>query len=48
MIPLAYPILPLTVGQLATFRFDGVAAPNDLWRSEQARLKSLAEMLEAR
>jgi nucleoside-diphosphate-sugar epimerase len=43
--PLAYGALPMTVGQLATFRFDGVAAPNDLWESRRVRLGGIDEMV---
>jgi NADH dehydrogenase len=43
----AYDVLPITVGQLATFRFDGVAAPNPLWQSRRARLATIDQMLAA-
>jgi len=42
---LAYPVLPVTVGQLATFRFDGVARPNTLWEGRRARLASVDQMI---
>ena len=41
----AYPVLPVTVGQLSTFRFDGTAAPNALLDSHRARLTTLSEMV---
>jgi nucleoside-diphosphate-sugar epimerase len=41
----AGPLLPLTVGQLATFRFDGRARPNALWNARQASLASLDRLL---
>ncbi|MCL4523795.1 MAG: NAD(P)H-binding protein [Acidobacteria bacterium] len=44
---LAYPLLPITVGQLATFRFDGTARPNSLWNEQRASLQSLKKMLAA-
>jgi len=43
----AYPLLPLTVGQLATFRFDGTARPNALWSERKPQLQSLEKMLAA-
>lgn len=45
--PLLYAALPMTVGQLATFRFDGVAAPNDLWASRRSALATVAQMVRA-
>jgi NADH dehydrogenase len=41
----AYDVLPFTVGQLATFRFDGTAEPNSLWQEFRPRMKSLDRML---
>lgn len=41
----AYRWVPLTVGQLATFRFDGVAEPNPLWLARRDRLQSVDAML---
>ncbi len=43
----AYPLLPITVGQLATFRFDGTARPNALWSERKLQLQSLEKMLAA-
>lgn len=43
----AYPLLPITVGQLATFRFDGTARPNALWSERRPQLQSLEKMLAA-
>lgn len=43
----AYPLLPVTVGQLATFRFDGAARPNPLWNARRSQLQSLDAMLAA-
>ena len=42
---IAYPLLPITVGQLATFRFDGTARPNALWSERKPHLQSLDSML---
>jgi hypothetical protein len=41
----AYRLVPLTVGQLATFRFDGVAEPNPLWLARRERLLDVDAML---
>jgi hypothetical protein len=41
----AYGALPVTVGQLSTFRFDGTAAPNALFERRRSRLTSLADMV---
>lgn len=41
----AYHLSPLTVGQLATFRFDGVAEPNPLWLARRERLLDVDGML---
>jgi NADH dehydrogenase len=43
----AYPLLPITVGQLATFRFDGTARPNALWNERRPHLQSLDKMIDA-
>lgn len=43
--PLAYAMMPMTVGQLATFRFDGVATPNDLWESRRRHLASIERIV---
>jgi NADH dehydrogenase len=43
----AYPLLPITVGQLATFRFDGTARPNALWSERKPQLQSLDAVLAA-
>jgi NADH dehydrogenase len=43
----AFPLLPITVGQLATFRFDGTARPNALWSERKPQLQSLEKMLAA-
>jgi NADH dehydrogenase len=43
----AYPLLPITVGQLATFRFDGTARHNPLWSERRPHLQSLEKMLAA-
>lgn len=43
----AYAVLPITVGQLATFRFDGTARPNALWTERRPHLQSLDAMLAA-
>jgi NADH dehydrogenase len=45
MEKILYPHLPFTVGQLATFRFDGTAAKNPLWEEYQSRLKTPGAML---
>ncbi len=44
---IAYPALPITVGQLATFRFDGTARGNALWNERRPHLQSLEKMLAA-
>ena len=43
--PLLGPLLPMTTGQLATFRFDGVARPNPLWAARRDGLASLERTL---
>lgn len=42
---LAGPNVPMTVGQLSTFRFDGVARPNSLWDARRDQLASLDTVL---
>jgi nucleoside-diphosphate-sugar epimerase len=42
---LAYPLTPITVGQLATFRFDGTAESNPLFERQVTRLKSINQTL---
>jgi NADH dehydrogenase len=42
---LALRAVPVTVGQLATFRFDGTAKPNALWEARRARLTGIEEMV---
>jgi len=39
--------LPLTTGQLGSFRFDGTARPDEFWRKHRGELSSLASMLGA-
>jgi NADH dehydrogenase len=41
----AYRALPITVGQLATFRFNGTARPNSLWEARRARLAPVEQMV---
>jgi nucleoside-diphosphate-sugar epimerase len=41
----AYSAAPLTVGQLATFRFDGTTATNPLFERQLPRLKTIDQML---
>jgi nucleoside-diphosphate-sugar epimerase len=40
-------VLPLTAGQLASFRNDGTAEPNELWLEARGGMKTLEEMLES-
>jgi NADH dehydrogenase len=40
-----YAHLPFTVGQLATFRFDGTAEKNSLWEERKSQMKSPGAML---
>jgi len=42
---LAYRFLPITVGQLATFRNSGTIQPNSLWQQHAPQLRSLDSML---
>jgi nucleoside-diphosphate-sugar epimerase len=44
--PLLGPALPLTIGQLTTFRYDGVAQPNAVWNGRFDRLSSLDAVLD--
>ena len=37
--------VPLTVGQLATFRFDGIAEPNPFWEARRSRLTGIENMI---
>jgi nucleoside-diphosphate-sugar epimerase len=37
--------VPVTVGQLATFRFDAIAKPNPLWEARRACLTGIEEMI---
>jgi NADH dehydrogenase len=41
----AYAALPLTIGQLATFRFDGISRPNALWEARRTRLAAVDRMI---
>lgn len=43
--PLARGLLPVTAGQLSSFRSDGAIAPNSLFEERRARLMSVDEML---
>ncbi len=47
MEKLLLPVLPLTAGQLASFRNDGIAAPNEVWLEARPAMKTLEEMLES-
>ena len=38
-------LLPFSVGQLSSFRFDGTAAPNSLYENRKASLRNVREML---
>lgn len=40
-----YPILPVTAGQLSSFRYDGVAAPNALTDRHASEFKDVSEMI---
>ncbi len=42
----AYRFLPVTVGQLSAFRFDGTARSNRLFEAQRSDLKSVRQMLE--
>lgn len=44
--PLLFPVLPITVGQLSSFRFSGVMDPNPMWEERRTRLRLVLEMLE--
>jgi hypothetical protein len=39
--------VPVTVGQLATFRFDGVIQPSAVWEARRPRLATLDAMIAA-
>lgn len=41
------PVLPLTAGQLASFRNEGTAEPNEFWLEARGGMKSLDQMLES-
>jgi nucleoside-diphosphate-sugar epimerase len=41
----AFPLVPVTVGQLSSFRYDGTTKPNPLYPQRSASLKSLDDML---
>ena len=43
---IAYRTLPITVGQLATFRFDGVAKPHPVFERHRARMTGIRQMIE--
>jgi NADH dehydrogenase len=43
---MAYSLLPVTLGQLAVFRSDGVAESNALFEERRPRMKSIAQMLQ--
>ncbi len=43
--PVLFPLLPITVGQLASFRYNGTAEPNWLSAERVSTLKSIDEML---
>lgn len=43
--PLLYSVLPVTYGQLASFRFDGIATPNALMNGRRDQLTGIDEML---
>lgn len=44
--PLLFPVLPITVGQLSSFRYSGVMDPNPLWEERRTQLRPVREMLE--
>jgi NADH dehydrogenase len=44
--PLLFPVLPITAGQLCSFRYSGVMEANPLWEECKGRLKPVREMLE--
>ncbi len=44
--PLLFSMLPITVGQLSSFRYSGVMDANALWEESKSRLKPVREMLE--
>jgi NADH dehydrogenase len=41
----AHRALPLTVGQLASFRFDGIARPNAVWEARRGTLAPIHQMI---
>lgn len=42
----AYRFMPVTVGQLSLFRFDGTAEPNALFEERRSDMRGVAQMLE--
>jgi NADH dehydrogenase len=42
---LAYAAVPITVGQIASFRCDGIIQPNNLFEERAAQLKTIDQML---
>jgi hypothetical protein len=40
-----YRALPLTIGQLSTFRFDGIATPNPIFERQRPRMAGIARTL---
>jgi NADH dehydrogenase len=40
------PFLPVSVGQLASFRYDGIIQSNSLYESHRAALRNVRQMLE--
>ena len=46
MEPLLFSVLPITVGQLSSFRYSGVMDANPLWQERKAQLRPVSEMLE--
>lgn len=46
MEPLFFSVLPITTGQLSSFRYSGVMDANPLWEEHRAQLRPVREMLE--
>lgn len=46
MEPLFFSVLPITAGQLSSFRYSGVMDANPLWEERRGQLKTIREMLE--
>ena len=42
----SYRLVPFTSGQVATFRFDGVAEPHPIVEAKRSDLRPLSEMLQ--